>query len=344
VSIPGFNTYNKINSALALGDAYKLPGGGPELAVKTVENFLGISIQYYALVDFTVFEKMIDTIGGVCLTVPAKIQVGVLFEHGTVTLEPGYQCLDGKTALGFARARDVNQGVGGGDVERARNQQLVILAIRDKVLGNFLSVMTKAEPLYNDLSGGIKTNLPLPDALRLAMLAKDVSLDNIQNGVIDYTMMQDGTTTLNGNQAAILRPYPDKIRELVYKIFGGGTMQPMAAGTVQENMQAEAARVVVINGTGVTGMASRTADYLKAQSMNVIAFGNTVDYPDKYYSPFPGRTILIVHAGKPYVMQYLMALMKFDSTSQVIVDFDPNAPEDIIVALGTDWGYTNPMP
>ena len=113
VNIPGFNSYNKINAALYMGDLYKLPGGGPILAMKTVENFLGIPIQYYALVDFTVFEKMIDTIGGVCLTVPVKVDVGVLYENGTVTLQPGYQCLSGKVALGFARARDVDQGIAG---------------------------------------------------------------------------------------------------------------------------------------------------------------------------------------------------------------------------------------
>ncbi len=114
VNIPGFNSYNKINAALFLGDAYKIPGGGAELAMKTVENFLGIPIQYFALIDFTTFTKMIDTIGGVCLDIPAKIDVGVLFEPGTVTLEPGNQCLSGKVALGY-RAR---QGCEPGDRER----------------------------------------------------------------------------------------------------------------------------------------------------------------------------------------------------------------------------------
>jgi hypothetical protein len=198
--------------------------------------------------------------------------------------------------------------------------------------------MSQAPTLYQELSGGIDTDMSLNDAMRLAVLAKDIPLDSIQQGVIDYTMMQDGTTTLDGLQASILRPYPDKIRELVDKIFGSGTMEPMASGTIDEKMQAEAARVVVINGTGVAGMAQSTSDYLKGSlGMNVTGFGNTSDYPDKYYSPFPSRTIIIVHAGKPYAMQYIMALMKFASSSQTIVDFDPNAPEDIVVALGSDW-------
>jgi LCP family protein required for cell wall assembly len=340
VNIPGFG-YSKINNAYAYGEGNKLPGGGPGLAVKTVENFLGINIQYYAQIEFTTFEKMVDTIGGVCLTIPEEIKVGRTFEH-SVTLKPGYQCLDGKSTLGYARNRYTSNG----DVDRAGRQQQVILAIRDKVFqpANFISLIGQAPTLYNELSGGINTNLPLPDAMRLAVLAKDIPLASIKQGVINYTMMQDGFTNLNGQQLAILRPYPDKIRELVDSIFGSGSMQPLADGTIEEKMKAEAARVVVINGTGVSGMALKTSDYLKAQGMNVTGYGNTGDYPDSYNSPFPSRTTIIVHAGKPYAMQYLMALMKVNNPGQTIVEFNPNSPEDIIVALGYDWGSNNPMP
>jgi hypothetical protein len=94
----------------------------------------------------------------------------------------------------------------------------------------------------------------------------------------------------------------------------------------------------------VTGMAEKTKNYLISQGMNVTAFGNTSDYPDNYYSPFPSRTLIIVHAGKPYALQYLMALIKVSSPSQILVDFNPNAPEDIVLALGEDWGSNNPMP
>jgi LCP family protein required for cell wall assembly len=339
VNIPGFG-YSKINSAYTLGDEYHLPGGGPDLTVKTVENFVGVPIEYYAQLSFDAFQQMIDTLGGIDVTVTKQLTIDPLGPHNTVTLKPGLNHMTGPVALAYARARDVYQGITGGDVERASDQQQVILAIRDKVLapGNFLKLISEAPTLYNELSGGVNTNLTLDDISRLAMLAKDIPLDSIQRGVIDYTMMQDGTVDVKGQTLDILRPFPDKIRELVDKVFGSGTMQPLASGDLNQNMQAETAKVVVINGTGVNGMAQTTADYLKTQGMNVIGKGNTGDYPDKYYSPFPGRTILIVHSGKPYAIQYLMGLMKFDSASQIIVDFNPNAPEDILVALGSDWG------
>jgi polyisoprenyl-teichoic acid--peptidoglycan teichoic acid transferase len=344
VSIPGFYN-NRINAAYNTGELYKLPGGGPGLTIKTVENFLGIPIQYYAQIDFTAFEKMIDDIGGICLDVPAKVDVGVLNEHGTTVVEPGQQCLSGKVALGYARARDTGQGVAGGDVERSQNQQRVILAIRDKVLSNLPALVTQAVPLYNEISSGVHTDLSLDDILRLGMLAKDIPLDSIQPGVIDYSMMVDQMTTINGMPAAVLRPFPDKIRELVNKIFGGGTLEPAASGSLTELIQQEAARVLVTNASGISGIDQKTYDYLKAQGLNVIGPGNMADYPDKYrYPPLPTRSMLIVHTGKPYTVKYLMTLMKFDSANQFQMFFDPGAPADIVLVIGADWVKSNPMP
>lgn len=342
VNIPGFG-YGKINSAYTLGDLYKIPGGGIGLTIKTVENFTGIPIQYYAQVDFDAFSRMIDDIGGICLNVPVKVKVGVLYENGTTTIKSGYQCMDGKVALGYARTRDISQGVTGGDVERSQNQQRVILAIRDKVLSNLPALVSQAVPLYTEISSGVHTNFSLDDILRLAILAKDIPVSSINQGVIDYTMMQDGKTVVNGMEVAILRPFPDKIRELVDKIFGGGTLSPLATGDPTQLMQDEAASVLIINASGINGVAQKTSDYLKSQGVNVIGVGNAIDYPDKYYyPPLPDRTELILHAGKPYTMNFLISLMNFDSANQLVIDFKPDAPADIVLAVGTVWANSLP--
>jgi polyisoprenyl-teichoic acid--peptidoglycan teichoic acid transferase len=341
-NIPGFG-YSKINNAYSFGQSYRLPGGGPALAMKTVEAFLGIPIQYFAQVDFQTFEKIVDGIGGICIDVPYEIIIDPLGPHNTATLEAGYECINGSEALAYARNRHTE----GGDVDRSKRQQQVMMAIRDRVLNpaNFPNLIAQAPALYANLSSGIHTNMSLDDALRLAVLARGINPDNIQNGTIDYTMMQDAKYDLNGQVLDVLRPYPDKIRDLVDKIFGGGAMKPMAVGDPTQLMQQEAARVIVVNASGVDGIASKTSDYLKAQGMNVVNFGNTSDYPDKYYyPPLPDRTMLIVHSGKPYAMEYLRTLMKFSAQNQFVVDFDPNAPADIILAVGADWAYDSPMP
>ncbi|MBE0699138.1 MAG: LCP family protein, partial [Anaerolineaceae bacterium] len=56
VNIPGMG-YNKINTAYRWGEVYQMPGGGPGLAMKTVEEFLGVPINYYAQVDFMAFVR-----------------------------------------------------------------------------------------------------------------------------------------------------------------------------------------------------------------------------------------------------------------------------------------------
>ncbi len=146
----------------------------------------------------------------------------------------------------------------------------------------------------------------------------------------------------------IVRPFPEKIRELVDQIFGIGTIQPMAAAdpnqlTLEEAavlMQQEGARVIVVNASGQEDIGSRTADYLKAQGMNVIDVGNTADFPDSYSTPpLPGTSMIIVHAGRPYAIHYLSRLMNI---GKVTVKFDPTAAADIIIAVGGDWASTVP--
>ena len=64
VNIPGFG-YGRINMAYFHGEGNRLPGGGPELAGRSVELFLGVPIQYHAQVDFYTFVELIDLIGGI---------------------------------------------------------------------------------------------------------------------------------------------------------------------------------------------------------------------------------------------------------------------------------------
>ena len=74
VNIPGYG-YGKINTAYYLGEANQLPGGGTGLAVKTVEQFLGVPINYYAQIDFSAFERFIDLIGGIELNIEHEIKI-----------------------------------------------------------------------------------------------------------------------------------------------------------------------------------------------------------------------------------------------------------------------------
>ncbi len=332
VNIPGFG-YGKINTAYALGEAYKLPGGGPSLAVKTVENFLGVAIQYYAQIDFTAFERMIDEIGGLDLDVTQTITLDPLGQHNTVyDMPPGRYHFDGPMVLAYARARHTE----GGDVDRANRQQQVIFAIRDKVLSlNMLpTLVAKAPALYQELSTGIHTNLALDDSVKLGMLGLQIPQANIKKGVIDYSMMTIGVSPDNLD---IFKPIPDKIRVLRDEVFGGGAISPMAVGDQAQLLHAEAARVAVLNASGISGLAQRASDYLTSQGMNVVLIGNANEHPEfpaSWYAD--GYTTVVDYRGKPYAMRYLMSLMRM-SSGQIRTKFDPNAQADVVIFLRGDW-------
>ena len=73
VEIPGFDV-DRINQAHYYGEAYEYPGGGPALAVETVEAFLGIEIDYYAAVNFDAFIEVVNQVDGIDLNVPEAIE------------------------------------------------------------------------------------------------------------------------------------------------------------------------------------------------------------------------------------------------------------------------------
>jgi LCP family protein required for cell wall assembly len=335
VNIPDFG-YNRINTAYSLGESWKLPGGGPGLAVKTVEEFLGVPIQYYAQVDFLTFERVIDEIGGVRVTPIQTVTIDALGDGDIpVTLEAGVTyALPGNLALAYARARHTKDG----DVDRAKRQQDVIFGIRERVLNYWPKLVPKIYPLYQELSSGINMNMTLEDALRLALLAREISMADIKKGIIDYSMAVPITLTLpdGGGPADVLKPIPDQIRLLRDQIFtSGGALSPMASGDPTQLMLAEGSRVAILNGTYTEGVAGRTADYFKSQGMNVTLTDNSGDKV--------AVTVLVDHSGKPYLLKYLMAVMNI-GPSQVRTRFDPNSTTDVDIIIGEDWAYNNPMP
>lgn len=336
VNVPGFG-YSRINTAYYDGEGSKLPGGGPALAMKTVEQFLGVPIQYYAQVDFWAFSKFIDDIGKIYVNVPKKIIIDPVGPGGDDwMLSAGWHWLNGPRALAYVR----NRHTANGDVDRSQRQQDVIFAIRDRMLDpqNLPSMIANANYLYNDIQSGINTNLSPSDIMSLAMLAKDIPKDKIKRGLIDNTMMTSGKMTLGGQPADVLRPITDKIRVLRDEIFAtGGAISPLAKGAnALDVAKQEGATVIVLNGTFTQGIAIQTGDYLKTQGINVINNGNATQTTNV--------TRVVDHTGRPAMLKYLKELFGLKSSSQIISSYDPAAPADIEITLGDDWAAQNPMP
>lgn len=325
VNIPGFD-YGKINTAYFLGDSYKLPGGGPELAKKTVENFVGVPVNYYAVIDFNTFVKLIDEIGGIDINVPDRMVVDPLGPGNTITLYPGVQSMDGATALAYARNRYTDNG----DFDRSQRQQQVILAIRDQIL-NFYTLpklITKAPALYQELSAGIKTDMGLSEALQLATLASKVNMKKIKKGIIGPPKAVTFGTSPDG--LFILIPVSDNVRLIRDQVFTtGGPVGPAAvAEDPKKLMGDEQARIQILNGTQTPDLAARTAELLKGQGLNVVDVSNA----DQVYQ----NSTVIIYNGKPYTIKYLADLLKVP-TGRIFNRYNPDSQVDVTIILGNDW-------
>ncbi|MEW6404955.1 MAG: LCP family protein, partial [Chloroflexota bacterium] len=356
VNIPGFG-YSRINTAYSSGT--NLPGGGPGLAMKTVEQFIGVPVNYYVQVDFGTFTGLVDYLGGLDVYVEQDVEVdlvgpgyddvgrlaandqvtivgrntnsrflqieyaagpegkgwvltnavqadgidalpitstgeapgsgipGVILKATQVRPAPGnpnhvkitccgYRHMNGDIALAFARARHTE----GGDVDRAKRQQQVIFALQKKIFDPavFPGLISQAPALYNQFSSGIHTNMSLEDAIRLAVLGKDISRSSIRTGVIDTSMVTlDSAILSDGTRASILKPISDKIRVLRDEIFTtSGPVSALASGDPRALMQQEEARVRIVDGT-FTGLETRAATFFQSQGMNVTEVGPASD-------------------------------------------------------------------
>jgi LCP family protein required for cell wall assembly len=337
VNIPGFG-YSRINTAYSSGEGNKLPGGGPELARKTVEQFIGVPIQYFAQVDFNTFVKFIDRIGGVDIYNDEDLRldkVGPGLDKVRLTC-CGPRHLVGEVALAYARHRKTGEG----DFTRAQRQQKLILAIRQKVLdpANFPALISQANDFYNEFSAGIRTNMGLDMAIQLAVLAYDIPPTSIKQGAIDTSMIAFDNVILGGQDAAIMKPLPDKIRILRDEIFtSSGALSPLAAqNDPTALMQADLARVRILNGSFSPALETRTGEYFAAQGMTVTEYGPA----DRAYD----RTVVVLYSPKLYTLKFLQAVFGLDSSALILINPDPASTVDVEIRLGNDWANNNPMP
>jgi LCP family protein required for cell wall assembly len=327
VNIPGFG-YSRINTAYSSGEGNKLPGGGPGLAVKTVEQFIGVPIQYYAQVDFKAFEEAIDAMGGLYMCPGERITIDPIGPKPPVKMGPNCQKYWGYEVLGFARNRKTE----GGDVDRANRQQKVVMALVDQVFSpqNFPDMVSRAPEIYAEAQAGLRTNLSFDNALKLGVLLSQIPRENIKRGVIDYTMVTLDSVILGGQDASIFKPIPDKIRVLRDEIFSAaGPLSPMASGDPVALMQEDAARVRVVNGTFTEGLPERTGNFLLAQGMQVVEAGG---YADRQYN----RTTIVMYGPKLYTLRYLITVFGVDATNQILFAPDATSNVDIEVRVGAD--------
>ncbi len=327
VEIPGFGV-DRINQAHYYGEAYEYPGGGPALAMETVETLLGIPVDYFITVDFQGFVDAVDLVGGIVVNVQEPIDdpdyPDNCYGYEPFAIDEGTQRIDGTTALKYARTR----ATFGGDVDRAGRQQEVILAVRDQVLrvDQFPKLIVQAPQFWQTFQDNVNTNLPFEDAMELALLAQNIPPQNIETAVLDYNYVYNETTP-DGRQ--VLVPLRNEIRKLRDTLF----VVPVAPTPDYENlpqlMAEENARVAIHNGTVVFGLAGNTETYLQNLDVTVTEIGNADS--SAYLT-----SRIIDYGSHPHTVQFLIQEMGIPPLNLENENFTTE-DYDVLVIVGDDW-------
>lgn len=224
---PNSGNYTKINAVyeLASNNNANSEAGG-QAADQKVSLITGMNVNYWLTIDFTGFKKLIDSIGGIDVSVPDSFNAcypknddaAVDPSWITVQFNKGTQHMDGNTAIEYARAREPLEVCGQGtsenlaeltDFGRSARQQIIIKAVLAKI--KQASTLPHLYDAMSALQQTIHTNMSLADlsAFALKMDLADPNAAHI--GLSNQNVLADGQsddgqyilTAANGDWNAI---------------------------------------------------------------------------------------------------------------------------------------------
>lgn len=182
VDIPGRGR-SKINSASL---------GGPDLMIRTVEDLSGCRFDYYTLVGFEGFRRIVDDLGGITFTVKSSIKD----RFAKLDVKPGEQVFDGATALGWSRSRKDSRSRPRGDFDRSREQGNLMVAALREARKDGASDAGVALRALGTLRRNLKLNIPLDEAFKLGLLMLQIDPDDVRNIVLDGEIAMEGSQSI----------------------------------------------------------------------------------------------------------------------------------------------------
>jgi LCP family protein required for cell wall assembly len=209
----------KINSLMtaAAGNPRAYPDGGIGTLAKEIGYLLGVPVNYYAFVNLAGFAQIISAVGGVDVVNPAQISdPGYQFPDGKTGffMAPGPQHLDSRIGLAFVRTR---QGVGDNDYTRARRQQLVLQALRQKLTSP--DMLPRLPGLLDALAHTVQTDFPPARIADMVALAQAIPNSAITQVVLGPPFATNPPLSQTGG-VWLLRPDLAKIRAWSVRTFG----------------------------------------------------------------------------------------------------------------------------
>lgn len=168
VEIPGRDGKDKINHAYAFGSVDGTENGGPTLAIKTLNRNFNLNIKDFLSVNFSSLPKLIDSIGGIDITITDE-ELKLINENSTSQLSSsGTQKLNGSQTLAYSRIRYT----AGGDFERSHRHRTILTALFNKLKS---TSPTSYPGFFKELLPLINTNMTSTDIISLAFKINSLS-------------------------------------------------------------------------------------------------------------------------------------------------------------------------
>lgn len=292
--------YDKINTAYALGEE--------PLAQKTVEDFLGLKIDYYAIIRIKGTKELIDALGGITLDVEKDIDYDDNWGNTHIHLKKGLQVLNGEQAVGYSRFRYDEEG----DRGRIRRQHEVLRALIQQLKDP--KNITKANRVVKVLKDNIETNITLTQLVDLARLYKNFSPQNVH------------TDRLEGSDADIggisyMMPDEREKEIKVNRMFKG----------ITEYMPNEIS-LNIYNGTEHAGVAHKLAEKFSKEGYVVEKTGDYKDI-DKTATTVLATQIRIKRQDKKGAASRVAELI---GAAEVVDAFEDGAKVDFEIIIGED--------
>ena len=192
---------------------------GIDTSVKTLEDLLGIKIDYFFKVNFSSLQNIVNALDGVDVYSEYDFQ-----SWNGYNFTKGYNHVDGKAALAFARERHTFTD---GDNQRGKNQQALIEAIFRKCTSS--SIITKYNSLLDSLKDSMITDMPMKSITSLAkMQLKDNASWTITSNSLTGTGSSELTYTYSYQNLYVMIPDEKSVteaKEKINKVAGGEKLE-----------------------------------------------------------------------------------------------------------------------
>ena len=211
-SIPR-DTYIKLHTAQQMDKLTHTGVYGVDETLNTVEDWLGINMDYYVKMNFTAVVDLINAIGGVDVYSPKEF---VPVKRSWWTVKKGWNHMNGKEALAFARER---KAFGSEDAVRVENQQRVVDAILRKLMTS-PALLTKYSKILDAASNNMSTDMTSAEMQQLVkMQLADMGEWDIEKQKIKGEYAMDYVASLTQNQQfQVYKAYDTSVEEVKNKI------------------------------------------------------------------------------------------------------------------------------